>query len=35
VLDWPILPNTWPLKMGTDELREEVLAIDNVGFQLQ
>ena len=34
VLHWPIVPNTWPVKIGTDLLREEVLALENVGFQL-
>ena len=35
VLDWPIVPNTWPMKMGTYLSREEVLALKDVGFQLQ
>jgi hypothetical protein len=35
VLDWPIIPNTWPVKIGTNLSREEVLALEDVGFQLQ
>ena len=35
VLDWPIVFNTWPMKMGTNLSREEVLALDEAGFQLQ
>ena len=35
VLDWPVVPNTWPMKIGTNLLREEVLALEDAGFQLQ
>ena len=35
MLDWPIVPNTWSVKIGTNLLREEVLALEDVGFQLQ
>ena len=35
VLDLPILPNTWPVKIGTNLLREEILALEDAGFQLQ
>jgi hypothetical protein len=35
VLDWPIVPNTWPVKIGTNLSRKEVLALEDVGFQLQ
>jgi hypothetical protein len=32
VLDWPIVPNTWSVKIGTNLSREEVLALEDVGF---
>ena len=35
VLDWPALPSTWPVKMGTNLTREEVFALEDAGFQLQ
>ena len=35
VLDWPIVPNTWPVKICTNLSREEVLALEDVGFQPQ
>ena len=35
VLDRPIVPNTWPVKIGTNLSRDEVLALVDVGFQLQ
>ena len=35
VLDWPVVPNTWPVKIGTNLSRQEVLALKDVGFQLQ
>ena len=35
VLDWPLVPNTWPVKIGTNLLRKKVLALEYVGFQLQ
>lgn len=34
VLDWPIVPNTWPLKIDTNLTMDEVLALEDVGFQL-
>ena len=30
VLDWPIVPNTWPVKIGTKLSREEILALEDV-----
>ena len=35
VLDWPIVPNTWPVKISTNLSKEEVVAFEDVGFQLQ
>ena len=35
VLDWPIVPNTWPVKICTNLSREEVLALEDAGLQLQ
>ena len=35
VLDWPIVPNTLHVKIGTNISRQEVLALEDVGFQLQ
>ena len=35
VLDWPTVSNTWPVKMGTNLSREEVLALEDARFQLQ
>jgi len=35
VLDWPIVPNTWSVKIGTNLSREEVLALAYARFQLQ
>jgi hypothetical protein len=35
VLDWPVVPNIWPMKIGTNLSRQEVLALEDVGFQLQ
>ena len=35
VLDWPVVPNTLPVKVGTNLSRQEVLALEDVGFQLQ
>ena len=35
VLDWPIVSNTWPVKIGTSLSRDEVLALEDAGFQLQ
>ena len=33
VLNWPIVPNTWPMTIGTNLLRDEVLAVEDVEFQ--
>ena len=35
VLDWPIVPNTWPIKIGTNLSRKEILAFEDARFQLQ
>jgi hypothetical protein len=35
VLDWPVVPIIWPVKIGTNLSRQEVLALEDVGFQLQ
>ena len=35
VLDWPIVPNTWPVKIVSNLSREKVLALEDAGFQLQ
>ena len=35
VLDRPIVPNMWLVKIGTNLTRGEVLALEDVGFQLQ
>ena len=35
VLDWPAIPRTWPVKLGTNLTREEVFALEDAGFQLQ
>ena len=35
VLDWPTMPNTWPVKMGTTLSREVVLALEDDRFQQQ
>ena len=35
VLDWPAIPRTWPVKLGTNLTQEEVLALEDAGFQLQ
>jgi hypothetical protein len=35
VLDWPIIPNTWHVKIGTNLSRHEVLALEDAGFQIQ
>ena len=35
VLNWPIVPNTWPVKISTNISKEEVVAFEDVGFQLQ
>ena len=34
VLDWPMVPNMWPLKIRTNLSREEVLALEDAKFQL-
>ena len=35
VFDWPNLPKVWPVKVNTNLTREEVFALEDVGFQLQ
>ena len=35
VLDWPPIPLTWPVKFGTNLTHEEVLKLEDAGFQLQ
>ena len=35
VLDWPIVSNMWPVKIGTNLSRDEVLVLEDAGFQLQ
>ena len=35
VLDWPVVPNIWLVKIGTNLSRHEVLALEDVKFQLQ
>ena len=35
VLDLPIVPNTWPMKICTNLSRKQVLAFEDVGIQLQ
>jgi hypothetical protein len=32
VLDWPTVPNTWPVKMCVNLSREEMLALEDVEF---
>lgn len=34
VLIWPTLPSTWLMKIGINLCREEVFALEGVGFQL-
>jgi hypothetical protein len=34
VLDWPNLPTLWPMKVGTKLTHEELIALEDVGFQL-
>lgn len=34
ILIWPTLPSTWLMKIGTNLCREEVFALEGVGFQL-
>ena len=35
VLDWPIVPKTWPVKINSNVSKEEVVAFEDAGFQLQ
>ena len=35
VHDWPVVPTVWPVAMGTNLSRREVLALEDAGFQLQ
>lgn len=32
ILEWPTLPSTWPLKVGTNFPRKEVFTLEDVGF---
>jgi hypothetical protein len=33
-LEWLIVPSTWPLKIGVNVLKEEMLAIEDTMFPL-
>ena len=35
MLDWHVVPNIWHVKIVTNLTRQEVLALEDVGFQLQ
>ena len=35
VLDWHVVPNTWPVKIGTNPQRQEALVLKDAMFQLQ
>ena len=35
VLNWPIVPNTWPVKISTNLSKNEVVAFEDAWFQLQ
>jgi hypothetical protein len=35
VLDWPQVPNVWPVLSGTNLTREETLLLQDAGFKLQ
>ena len=35
VLDWSIVPNTWPVKINNNLSKEEVVAFEDAGFQLR
>jgi hypothetical protein len=35
VIDWPQVPDVWPVLMGTSLTRQETLLLQEVGFQLQ
>jgi hypothetical protein len=35
VLDWPQVPNVWPILSGTNLTREETLLLQDAGFKLQ
>ena len=35
VLNWPILPNMWPVKISTNLSKDKVVTFEDVGFQLQ
>ena len=35
VIDWPPVPDVWPVLSGTNLSREETLLLEHVGFQLQ
>jgi hypothetical protein len=35
VIDWPQVPDVWPVLMGTSLTRQETLSLQEAGFQLQ
>jgi hypothetical protein len=35
IKEWPLVPTVWPVKIGTNLSRDEVLALEDGGFQLQ
>lgn len=35
VKEWPPVPTVWPIQIGTNLSREEVLALEDAGFQLE
>lgn len=35
MVDWPIVHNTWQVKIGTNLSKEEVLVFEDTGFQLE
>ena len=35
VIDWPDVPNVWPILSGTNLTQEETLLLQDVGFRLQ
>jgi hypothetical protein len=35
ILDWPHVPDIWPILSGTNLTREETLLLQDVGFKLQ
>jgi hypothetical protein len=35
VLDWPQVPDVWPVLSGTNLTRQEILLLQDAGFKLQ